>query len=50
VDEKIEWDGLGQIKSFVDELRELVAFPIQWDHEFLGGERIGRLGSENDRV
>jgi len=46
MDKEIEWDGLGEVKGFVDELGELVAFPVQGDHKFLGGEYIGRLGGE----
>lgn len=46
MDKEIEWDRLGELKGFVDDLGELVAFPVQGNHKFLGGKYIRRLGSE----
>jgi hypothetical protein len=40
MDKEVKWNRLGEVKCFVDELGELVAFPVQRDHKFLGGEYV----------
>lgn len=50
MDKEVERNRLGEVECFVDELGELVTFPVQRDHKFLGRECIGRLGCKYDRV
>jgi len=50
MDKEVEWNRFWEVERFIDELGELVALPVQWDHKFLGGECIGCLGRKYDRV